>query len=319
MKAKNKKLKPLGLALLTSIFVVCLIGFLLAYIPAQMTEEHTNDMVELYFQETGFSIEHFMDTWEASIIEYKIDSQAGYSIPIYYICPQGTYENKTIILVHWHEGNHAAMYPIAEIFLEQGWNVVIHDQRAHGKNTATTVTFGYLESLDLEQVVDFVKGKAKQQIIGALGQSMGASTVAYYSGSEHANKYLDFAIIDSPFSGMYHEIKWQIMNAKIPLPSKALTSLGSFFCKLIYGYSFSDVDIVEQARTNRIPTLLMHSKSDQKCPYYMSEEIFKAIPHESKKLITYENSYHLFAFWEEQDRYTTEVFAFFMDTIGNER
>ncbi len=315
MKSKYLKLIPLVFALLITTFVVSMIGFLVAYIATHMTEEHTNDMVELYFQETGFYLDDFMNSWEASIDEYKIDSKEGYTIPIYYICPQGSYENKTIILVHWHEGNHVAMYPLSEIFLEKGWNVVLYDQRSHGKNTASTVSFGYLESFDLEQVVDFVKGKAKQQTIGALGQSMGASTVAYYSGSEHAGENLDFAIIDSPYNGMYNEIKWELTKVKIPLPATTLTSLGSVFCKQLYGYSFSDVDMVEQARTNCIPTLLMHSTKDHTCPYYMSKDILSAIPHENKKLITYDNSEHLFAFWDERNRYTKEVFAFIEESI----
>jgi len=304
------------LTLLTSFSFVCLTGLLLAYIPAQMTAKHTIDIVELYFQDTGFSFGNFNDAWGKRIDEYKLNSQVGYTIPIYYICPQADYENKTIILVHWHESNHVAMYPLAEIFLAKGWNVVLYDQRAHGENTAATVTFGYLESLDLEQVVDFVVEKSNNQTVGALGQSMGASTIAYFSGFEQANKYLDFAIIDSPLSGMYDEIYWEISEAKIPLPAKALTSIGSIFCKLIYGYSFSDVDIEEQIRTNSIPTLLMHSKSDRKCPYYMSENLFGAIPHENKKLITYENSDHLFAFWDEQDRYINEMFSFIEEYLN---
>jgi uncharacterized protein len=310
MKANSSSIKKLVIALIGLIFLVCLTGFLLAYIPTQMSEKHTNDIIELYFHDVGYSSDSFSTARNDNLESYTLTSDAGYTIPVYYICPNGAYENKTMIFVHWHESNHIAMYPLAELFLERGWNVVLYDQRAHGKNTAPTVTFGYIESADLKQVVDFVWDKSNGATIGALGQSMGAATVAYYSGTEHAKQSLDYAILDSAFSGMYDEIYWEISKTKFPLPAKALTSLGSIFCKLIYGFSFSDVDIVKQIKNNSIPTLVMHSKADQKCPYYMSENLFNAIPHDSKKFITYEDSEHLFSFWDEQDRYINELLLF---------
>lgn len=197
-----------------------------------------------------------------------------------------------------------------EYRIRKDWNVVLYDQRSHGKNTAKTVTFGYLESHDLAQVIDFVKDKTGDEILGVLGQSMGASTIAYYLGSKMLNKDLSFAIIDCPYSGMYDEISWEISQAKIPFFSKGLTSLGSIFCNLIYGYSFSDVDMVKQMKNNTIPTLLIHSKTDKKCPYFMSENLFNAIPHDKKMFITYENSNHLFSFWDEKELYIEKIFSF---------
>lgn len=286
------------------------VGFLFAYISSQMSEQHTNEIVELFFQDAGYSVDSFNTIWASKVEQYNLVSEQGHIIPVFYICPNEDYNNKTIILIHWHESNHIAMYPIAEKFLEQGWNVVLYDQRAHGKNTAKTVTFGYLESLDLHQVVDFIFQKSNGAIIGALGQSMGAATLAYYSGKEHASQHLDFAVIDSSFSGMYDEIYWEVSKAKFPLPSKALTTLGSGFCKLIYNYSFSDIDIVEEIGSNSIPTLVLHSKSDQKCPFYMGQELFDLIPHSKKEFVTFEDSDHLFSFWDETERYMNKVFSF---------
>ena len=187
---------------------------------------------------------------------------------------------------------------------------MLYDQRAHGQNTAKTVTFGCFESQYLQEVVDFTYKKSNGATLGAIGQSMGAATIAYYSGTEHANEYLDYAVVDSSFSGMYEEIHYGISKSHVPLPVTALTNLGSSFCKLIYGYSYSDISITEQMRSNNIPTLIMHSKQDNKCPYYMGEELYNSISHPDKKLITFENSEHLFSFWNEKSRYMKAVFDF---------
>jgi predicted alpha/beta-fold hydrolase len=292
-----------------SIFI-CIGGFLLAYLPTQMSEAHTNEIVKLYFKDMGYSVSEFNTKWKSKLENYELTSSKGHTIPVTYICADGSYENPTIVLVHWHEANHEAMYPIAEVFLEKGWNVVLYDQRAHGKNTAKIVTFGFFESQDLQQIVDFTYQKSNGATIGALGQSMGAATIAYYSGTQHAEKYLDFAIVDSSFNSMYEEIHWEISKSKIHLPSTAITNLGSAFCQLIYGYSFSDINIAKQIRSNNIPTLIIHSKKDNKCPYYMGEELFNSIPHTDKEFITFNNSEHLLSFWDEKDRYVQSVFIF---------
>ncbi len=315
----NKKVKVFITVFLIVIIVTCIAGFLIAYIPSKMSEEHTNDIIDLYFQDTGFDINSFNSDWQEKIQEFEIISDLGHTIPIYYIAQNDRYDNKTVILVHWHESNHAAMYPIAELFLESGWNIVLYDQRAHGKNTAKTVTFGYLESLDLDQVVDFTKAKTDNNAVGVLGQSMGASTIAYYLGSDEAKENLSFAVIDSPYSGMYDEISWEISKGKVPIVASGLTSLGSAFCKALYGYSFKDVDIIERIKNNNTPTLLLHSKDDQKCPYYMAEDIFKAIPHDQKAFITYENSDHLFSFWDEPERYSDELFSYIMNFTDSKK
>lgn len=306
----NKKVKIIVIAFLAVIIVFFTAGFLIAYIPSKMSEKRTNDIVDLYLKDASYNISSFYNDWQDQIDEFEIESDLGHTFPVYYITQNDRYDNKTVVLVHWHESNHVAMYPIAELFLENGWNVVLFDERAHGKNTAKTVTFGYLESVDLAQVIDFTKEKSKNSVVGVLGQSMGASTIAYYLGSNEAKENLSFAVIDCPYSGMYEEILWELSKGKETVIANGLTTLGSVFCKALYGYSFKDVNIGERIEKSNTPTILLHSKSDKKCPYYMSEDIFEAIPHEKKAFITFENSDHIFSFWDEPKRYSEEVFSY---------
>lgn len=307
---KRKSIKIIYYTVTVLLVLICVCGFLLAFIPAQMSETHTNEIVEMYFDDAGYSVSEFTENWGAKAENYELASTQGYTIPVTYICANEDYKSDTIILVHWHEANHEAMYPIAEVFLNKGWNVVLYDQRAHGQNTAKTVTFGFFESQDLEQVVDFTYEKSKGATIGALGQSMGAATIAYYTGTEHASRYLDFAVVESAFSGMNEEICWEISKTKIPLPSTALTNLGSSFCRLIYGYRYSDINIAERIGSSSTPMLIMHSRQDNKCPYYMGEKLFNSIPHSNKEFIIFDDSKHLFPFWDEKERYIESVFSF---------
>ena len=89
-----------------------------------------------------------------------------------------------------------------------------------------------------------------------------------------------------------------------------ITNLGSLFNKVLNGFYFSEVDIVEAIGDNEIPTLIMHSKVDNKCPFYMGEAIYNCMNHTKKEIITFEHSEHLLAFWDEKDRYMDNVFKF---------
>lgn len=308
---KQKNLKTLTIILSVFLFLFMLVGFLLAYLPTRMTQNHTNKIVNMYLSDVKFSSVNFETKWKNNIKTFKLDSKdKKYKIPVFYISKNNKTENNTIILVHWHESNHKAMYPLAQEFLDKGYNVVLYDQRSHGENAAKTVTFGFKESEDLKQVINFTKEKTKDYKLGLLGQSMGASTVAYYSGTKHAKQNIDFCIIDSAYDSMYKEIESQINKSKIPLPSTLLTNIGNRFCKMIYGFSFKEVDIAKQIKSNEIPTLVIHSECDELCPYNMGKEIYKNIPHKNKEFLSYKKSKHLFAYWDNKDNYINEILKF---------
>jgi uncharacterized protein len=307
----KKIAKCFSIIITITLMLLGILVYVLVYIPGKMTEKHTNEIVDLYFEDMNYDKEQFKSNWGSKLEEHAIIGDDKHKIPIYYYKPQNSYNNKTIVLVHWHESNHKAMYPIADFFLEQNYNVVLYDAPAHGANTAKKVSFGYYEKDDLRSVITFIVSKmSKDNIIGALGQSMGGTTIAYYSGTEHATKHLDFAIIDSAFTSMDAEIAWQIDKASPLLPTRLFIDLGNRLNRAIYNYSYEDVSAINSIKMNKIPTLILHSKADQKCPFIMGKALFEAIPHENKKLIIFENSLHLGAFWDENEKYKRSINEF---------
>lgn len=308
-----KKIIKIGITIFL-IFIISsiILGGLLVYIPSRMTQKHTDDISQLFLNDMNYDIKSFSLKYDNKIEDLELISKHSHTIPVTYICKNNTYDNKTIVLVHWHETNHNTMFPLVEFFFGNGYNVVLYDQRAHGKNTAPTVTFGLYEKDDLEAVVSLIREKmTKDNTIGLLGQSMGASTVGNYIGSSHANKNIDFAIVESPFSSMYDEIQWNISKVvKVKFISNYLLWLGSTANNLFKGYYYDDVDIVKSIQTTSIPTLVIHSKSDKVCPYYMGKEIYDAIPHKDKLMLSLENEEHVQAFFKQADTYKEHIIKF---------
>ncbi|WP_066498271.1 alpha/beta hydrolase [Abyssisolibacter fermentans] len=308
----KKIIKKGSMVLVVFLMISILIGILLAYIPSRMTKKHTNEIVELFLNDMNYDLLDFNNKYGNKIRDIELSSRYGHKIPVKYIFSDNSFDNSTIVLVHWHETNHTAMIPLAEMFLANGYNVVLYDQRAHGENTAKTVTFGYYEKDDLEDVIEYIESQmSKENIIGVLGQSMGAATIGYYLGSFHASQHLDFAIMDSSFGSMYSEIKWNIeMGTKVQLPTTYFLKLGSMANLILFGYTYEEVSILEAMKNNMVPTLILHSKTDMVCPYYMGKDLHNAIPHNEKRMITFENSNHVEAFFNESERYKEEVLDF---------
>lgn len=303
----NQKKLPIALVIIIALLIV--LGIFLAVIPTRMSSVHTEKIVGLYANDTGYEIEEFEGKYGTGE-ETALTSESKYNIPVYYYEANDVSLNSVIILVHWHESNHKAMYPLAEEFLQLGYDVILYDQRSHGENTAGTVSFGLWESKDLQQVVQYVVDNYNYSMINVLGQSMGAATVAYYSGTAHAKENVNCVIIDSAYSSMDEEVSWEITKSKGSSIGSIIAGYGSMFSKLINGFAFEEADIVKMMKNNQIPTMIIHSKKDMKCPFYMGEELYQSIRHGNKKFEIYEESEHLFAYWDESERYIESVISF---------
>ena len=60
-------------------------------------------------------------------------------IPADYITIDGDKNTDTIVMVHGLGGSRWTNYPIAAMFLENGYNVISYDQRSSGENTLPMV------------------------------------------------------------------------------------------------------------------------------------------------------------------------------------
>lgn len=309
MKLINKK--ALLIIAIIALLIPLITGIAIGHYPLQMSKEHTLKVSKMFLEDMGFNKQEFYDSYTKILKQRTIKSSKwGHDIPIKYFV-NGHYNKPTMVLIHWHESNHSTMLPLAEMFIKQGFNVVVYDQRSHGDNTAKTVTFGYYEKDDLQDVINFVKTKAKDVPLGVLGQSMGASTLGFYIGSKHAQNNIDFAIIESPFNNMYQELEYNI-HAKLgfKLPVSLVLNIGSMFNKLINGFSFKEVNITKYIKNTAVPTLLMHSETDTVCPYNMGKEIYKSMATNNKEMVTFNNTKHVTAFFANNSLYEKKVINF---------
>ena len=269
------------------------------------------------------SIESWLEAnWDFNVDEFrsgytieniKIESTSGdHEIPADLILADGDRNNDTVILVHGLGGNRVSVYPQARIFLENGYNVITYDQRSSGENMAEYNTFGYLESDDLRDYVDYAKEIIDDDLnIGVWGNSFGAATAGIYAGSDHANQNIDFLILDSAISSMkdmiYQQLKQQFGSEMF---RDYMLFVGDLFTRFRLGFSYDDADVTNHIKNTELPVMLIHSRADQLTPYYMAEDIYDAIEHDEKEIFTVEDSGHETVYWDNLIEYEARIINF---------
>jgi uncharacterized protein len=263
------------------------------------------------------SVESWIKRKEKLNEQYKItsikieSSSGGHLIPADYIVINGSKDRNTVIMVHGLGGNRLSVYSHAEMFLKNGYNVIAYDQRSSGENEAPYNTFGYLESSDLKDYVAHLKDHlSADKKIGVWGISFGGATAGIYTGSDHANQNIDFAILDSPISNMRDMISAQLESMNMGVLTHYMLFFGNLFTKMNLNFSYRDADVRNHIQNTSVPVLVVHSKADKVTPYFMGEDIYNAVNHNNKMLFVVEDSEHANIYFDYPDEYENKTIQF---------
>lgn len=112
-----------------------------------------------------------------------------------YFAP-ATQAKATLILVHGIGGFKEGFISFAKFLNNRHINVLLYDQRAHGKSGGKYCTFGHYEKKDISKLIDTIQ-KMDTRPIGIFGASLGGA-VALQALAE--DKRLQFGIIESTFN-----------------------------------------------------------------------------------------------------------------------
>lgn len=258
-----------------------------------VTNEDTKGAPDGFWKEYGIDYDEFIDTYSIEPMELT-SSFEGHTIPGDYIYAkgyEGNKDNDTVILVHGLGGNRYSNYPLAEFFLEEGFNVISYDQRSSGENMAKHTTFGYLERYDLIDYVSFVVNQVSAKRIGIWGTSFGGATAGLALGYDVDN-IVDFVILDCPISEMKYMIEQEMEGMDVGIPVSYMTWCGDIANKLKLGFTYDDANVPDAIKAVQTPVLIINSKVDSVTPYFMGEDIYNSIQNDNKRIWTVEDSKH---------------------------
>lgn len=214
---------------------------------------------------------------------------------------------------HGYKGNairdFCGAYKIAR---EAGHNVLLIDQRCHGKSEGHTITFGILERQDVQGWIRYANERFGNVPIILCGVSMGAATVLMVSGMELPEN-VKGVIADCPYDAPSNIIK-KVLGQDMGMPVGIVYPLIRMGGRLYGKFDLDKDSPVEAVKRANVPILLIHGDDDRFVPYDMSKNIYAAIQ-EKITFHTISNAGHALNYVTAPEEYKAAVLEFFEKCI----
>ena len=188
-----------------------------------------------------------------------------------------------------------------------GLNILIPDQRAHGKSEGKFITFGVKESRDMQLWVAYHNKTFGELPLILSGLSMGASTMLYLADAD-LPKNVKGIIADCGFTSPREIIK-SVFQRIIHLPAAPTLWVANLFARLFAGFSLTEKDSRQTLKNSKLPVLLVHGLDDGFVPCEMTKQGYAACTG-PKEMLLVEGADHGVSFLVERERYVETVLSF---------
>lgn len=173
---------------------------------------------------------------------------------------------------------------MAKFYNEQGFNMLIVDDRAHGDSEGTYIGFGVLDRYDVVKWVEYtIKLFGKDVNIMLHGDSMGATTVLLASGLE-LPKNVKAIVADCAFTSAY-DVFSHILKRDYHIPKFPIMNVTEIMTRKKAGYGYNDASTLDAVASTDIPILFVHGDKDDFVPTWMTYKNFEACKSEKELLI----------------------------------
>ena len=222
----------------------------------------------------------------------------------------------TIILAHGYRSCKLMEFSmVLDFYRSYGLNILLPDQRAHGKSEGKIITFGVKESRDVAAWIAW-----HNEIQGACpvilsGLSMGASTVLFLADANLPGNVKGI-IADCGFTSPW-EIISSVFRRVTHLPAAPSLWVAEVFARVFAGFSLREKDTRKTLKNNKLPVLIVHGTADGFVPCEMTRQGYAACTGE-KEMFLVEGAEHGLSFLVDSECYREKVTAFLKKNLeGN--
>lgn len=199
-----------------------------------------------------------------------------------------------------------------KLALEAGDNVLLTDQRSHGKSGGKTICMGVRERFDVRSWTAYVAERfGKDTNVFLEGISMGAATVLTASDLTFGCPVLGI-VADCPYSSPSGILR-AVCRKRYRAGDLLLPFLwaGAF---LFGHFSLSGASALKSVPHASAPILLIHGTADTFVPFSMSEEIYSLRP-DLIRFVPVEGAPHGLSYFRDNERYVSAVRSFREDCL----
>lgn len=214
----------------------------------------------------------------------------------------------TILMMHGFRSNALHDFSCAfKFYYDKGFNLMVPDQRSHGKSDGKYITYGIKERYDAKAWIEHINTLIPNGTVYATGVSMGASTVLMAAGLGLPVNVKGI-IADCGFTSPAEIIK-KVMKSDMKVPLFPIYYTTRLVTRAIAGFDFEEYSAVTAVKDCKIPILFLHGKEDGFVPFSMGEEIYNAAGCE-KKAVWVDGADHGCSFLVDHEACSTALTGF---------
>ena len=194
---------------------------------------------------------------------------------------------------------------LAKFYNRQGFNMLIVDNRAHGKSQGEYIGFGVLDRYDVVKWVDYAVSLFGGNVnIMLHGVSMGATTVLMASGL-NLPPNVKSIVADCGFTSAY-DVFSHILKRDYHIPKFPIMNITEIMAKRKAGYGYRDASTIDAVASTKIPILFIHGGKDDFVPVWMTEKNYESCNSE-KELLIVKKADHAESYYIDTDAYEEKV------------
>ena len=207
----------------------------------------------------------------------------------------------SVLFAHGYRSTYLADFGMAlDFYHDAGFNILLPDQRCHGKSEGKIITFGIKESRDMKTWIQF-----HNETFGAVplllsGMSMGASTMLYLADERLPANVKGF-LVDCGFTTP-KEILAKVFTSVTHLPAWLCLWSTGLCARIFGGFGLSEKDSRVSLTKNVMPIIMVHGLGDSFVPCEMTKEAY-ALCTGPKQILLVDNAEHGLSFIVDNERY----------------
>jgi pimeloyl-ACP methyl ester carboxylesterase len=193
-----------------------------------------------------------------------------------------------------------------------GFNVLLCDQRSHGRSEGRLITFGVKESRDVLSWIDFIEKHFEPKKIVLGGMSMGATTVLLSLKYKLSHR-VKAAVVDCGFTSPADIIK-KVGKQSFKINASFFIPFLNLACKLFGGFSITEDSTVDTVKNSNLPIMFIHGEDDGFVPCEMSKKAY-SFANQNCKILLIKGANHGLSFSIDEDKVTNEIKEFLAKNI----
>lgn len=236
-----------------------------------------------------------------------ITSEDGLKLHATYFPCEGS--KKVVICFHGYTSEGMNDYSTLAIFYAQnGYNLLLVDERAHGKSEGTYIGFGCLDRRDAKLwIEEMIKKHGEDCKILLHGDSMGGATVLMTTGLELPPQ-VKAAVSDCAFTSAWEVFSF-VLKSMYHLPAFPIMQISNWMIKRKAGYELDECNARVEVAKAKIPILFIHGEADTFVPCSMVHELYAACKTD-KKLVIVEGAAHVESCYRDEALYQGAIESF---------